>query len=131
MPTFAGALLLIGYSLKHGYKVAPEQIGSGNEESLIRAVHATQGGTEGNHVQLGIFLCKQSTLQSCMNGAYHGVFAEQPTILLYGDTQDLAVRIRFPTGIPFAHFGVGTCQTEGGADGMADIVASAEGGTAL
>ena len=101
--------------------MAPEHVGGGDEESLVGAVDAAEGGSEGDHVEVGIFFHEESALQSGVDGAHQWFLAEELLVLLHGDGKHLAVGIGFPARVALPHLGLGTCQTEHGADGMADV----------
>lgn len=82
--------LLLGRDvLEDIYQMVPELLYGGNQHTLIGRVNALQGRTKGDHIQMGIFIEEETTLQSGMDGLDLGLYAKQAFVALGSNLQNL------------------------------------------
>ena len=94
-------------------EVFPELIHRGNLQALVGRVDTTQGGTKRHHLQLGVFLQEEATLQACVNGPHNGLFIKEFLVGIHTHFQQFAVWVGSPTGAAVAVPNLGTRKALG------------------
>jgi formate--tetrahydrofolate ligase len=79
---------------------------------FVGRMYIGHGRTNGNHVQMRIFLKKEPTLQSGMNGFHLRLLIKQIFIYLNCLFQYVGIGIGFPSGIAVTVFYLGTRKTK-------------------
>ena len=75
-------------------------------------MHTAERRTEGDHLQIGILFEEQTALQPGMDGADLGFGAEQPSVGIDGDLQQLRLRVGHPARIAVGMGHIGARQRE-------------------
>jgi hypothetical protein len=76
-------------NLEQLYEQLPELIYGSNLEALGGRVYATQGRTERYHLQVGILLEEETTLQACVDSAYLRLCGKEAAVALYRSLKQL------------------------------------------
>lgn len=85
-------------------------------------MYASHGGSDGEHVKIGIALGKETALQACMYSYDGRVGIEQLSVALDGVLAECAVGIHLPCRIAIAmRDAVSLCQFEDAPDGIGHI----------
>ena len=105
--------------------MVPHHLYGGDEELLVGAMDAAEGGAHAYHVHSRELLTEETTLQSCMDAANDGLLAEELLVLLNRDAEYLAVGVHLPSGIAFADLHPCSCQLEDCCEGVGHVDASA------
>ena len=70
-------------NLEKLYQQLPELINGRDLQTLVGRVYATERRTKRNHLQVGVLLQEQTTLQTCVDSAHLRLGSEQLTVALY------------------------------------------------
>ena len=91
----------------------PYHLYCGDQQTLVGRVHTAQRGTEAHHVEGRIFFAEETALETGVNGANEGFFAELTLVALHADLQDFTLWVHFPTGIALIGHTLRTAQLKG------------------
>ena len=97
-------------SVEDSHKVAPDHVHCRYVQTLVRAMHTAQSGTERHHVEARIFLAEQTALQTSMDATHDGFLAKQLDVCLSRNAQEFALRIHRPARITLGGDDLGTSQ---------------------
>ena len=108
-----------------------EAVQAGQVQSLARSVDSAEGGAEGYHVQMRVFVQEESALQSGVDGPHYGILAEEAAVGGLADLEDVGLQAGLPAGILGLVGDFGSGYAEGGLDAGGGVAAGGVGRAAL
>ena len=100
----------------------PHHLDGRNEQTLLGGVYEAERRTKRYHIEVGIALREEATLQSGMNAAHNGFLAKQAYIGVLHNLLQLAMGTHLPGRIAVGVLHLGTSQREASPNGGTHIV---------
>ena len=99
-------------SLEDIQKVVPNNLDRRDVEAFFWRMYAAEGGTNADHVELGVFFAEETAFKTGMDGKNLGFLVVKGTVTFSRDAEDFALGVHLPTRVAFARFALCTTELE-------------------